>query len=43
MEKARFERVVTIRRELFAYPLLLALSLLLIDLFLFNLFIPKIP
>ena len=43
MEKARFERVVTVRRELFAYPLLLALSLLLIDLFLFNLFIPKIP
>ncbi len=43
MEEARFGRNITVRRELFGYLLLAALSLLLLDVILFNLLIPKIP
>lgn len=43
MEKARFERSITVRRELFGYFLLTALSLILLDVILFNLLIPRIP
>ncbi|MCD6508440.1 VWA domain-containing protein [Candidatus Poribacteria bacterium] len=43
MEKTRFERSTPIRRELFGYFLLTALLLLLLDVILFNLLIPKIP